>query len=318
MVSADLEKMSVSVVVPVYQSAASLSAFYERCSSSLDEISNDWEIILVNDASSDESWRLMCELNAHDPRVKIICFARNQGQQHATLCGLNYASKDYIFTIDDDLQCFPEDFPLFINLLKAGKQIVIGKINPSNKQHNRWRNLASGVNQYLAGRIIGKPDSLGLSSYRAMTRRVVQDLVSYKGAHPHIAALLFKSTPLNLIANVEIRHAPRKDGNATTYSISKLIKTMSYLIINHSYLPLRFMIAWGVTISIFSILFALFVVVRAVFSEHIFPGWASLAVLTSFLSGNILFALGILGEYLGRLVEETSNIKQFSIFEERL
>lgn len=311
-------KGSISLIVPVYRSSNLLGLFYERCVQQLDELTNDWELILVDDASPDDSWVVACSLRDRDKRVKIVRLAHNHGQQHATLCGLGYATKDYIITIDDDLQCFPEDMPLFVDMLASGKEVVIGRIARQEKQHAWWRNFGSRINQHLAGKIIGKPKDLSLSSYRAMTRRVAERLVSYKGAHPHIAALLFKSVPVAYIGNVDIRHATRGDGSATSYSWPKLVKTLSYLLINHSYLPLRFMIGWGVAISLASLGFALWVLVRGLVFGHTATGWASLAVLISFLSGNILLALGVVGEYLGRLVEEASNITQFSVFEERL
>lgn len=310
--------VGVTVVVPVFNSDRSLRVFYERCSQVLDSISSDWEIVMVDDASSDESWVVLGEIRGIDQRVRVVRLAHNHGQQHATLCGLGYATKDYVVTIDDDLQCFPEDIPLFINMLKKGKEAVIGRIAREGKQHSWWRNFGSRINQQLAGKIIGKPKELSLSSYRAMTRRVAERLVAYKGAHPHIAALLFKSVPVAYIGNVDIRHAPRGDGGGTSYSWQKLVKTLSYLLINHSYLPLRFMIGWGVAISLASLGFALWVLVQGLVFGYTATGWASLAVLISFLSGNILLALGVVGEYLGRLVEEASNITQFSVFEERI
>lgn len=318
MAAKNLLHNSISVVVPVFASADALPIFYKRLGAQLDALTDNWELILVDDASPDDTWNIACELHSSDPRVKCVRFARNHGQQHATLCGMNYATKDYVFTIDDDLQCYPEDMPLFIEQLDAGKCVVIGRIDRLEKQHHWWRNVGSRVNQHLAGRIIGKPRSLSLSSFRAMTLDVARKLTVYKGAHPHIAAMLFKSVPHALICNVDIRHAPRGDGKPSSYSLSKLVKILSYLVINHSYMPLRFMVGWGMTISLLSMTYALWVAARALLGDYSLPGWASLSVLVSFLSGNILLALGILGEYLGRLVEEASNIQQFSVFEERL
>lgn len=316
--SATIEDFGISVVVPVFCSQNSLLSFYERTSEQLSLLTNDWELILVDDCSFDQTWSVACKINGLDSRVKCVRLARNHGQQHATLCGLGYASKPFVITIDDDLQCFPEDIPLFIEKLKSGSRVVIGKISAGGKQHRWWRNVASTVNQRLAARIIGKPKKMGLSSFRAMTLDVAKRVSNYKGAHPHIAAMLFKLVPHALICNVDIRHAPREDGKPTSYSLRKLVKTLSYLIINHSYMPLRFMVAWGITISLLSMAYAIWVAGRALMGDYSLPGWASLAVLVSFLSGNILLALGILGEYLGRLVEEASSIEQFSVFEELL
>ena len=308
----------ISVVVPVFKSGGTLLKFHDRMAAQLDLLTDDWELILVDDCSPDDTWNTASQLHSMDPRVKCVRLARNHGQQHATLCGLGYASKPFVITIDDDLQCYPEDIPLFIDKLKSGSRVVIGKISPGDKQHHWWRNLGSTMNQRLAGRIIGKPKTLGLSSFRAMTLDIAKKLTSYKGAHPHIAAMLFKLVPHTLICNVEIRHAQRGDGKASTYSLPKLVKTLSYLVINHSYMPLRFMVGWGTIISLLSMTYALWVAGRALMGDYSLPGWTSLAVLVSFLSGNILLALGILGEYLGRLVEEASKLEQFSVFEELL
>ncbi len=305
-------------MVPVFHSSTMLRSLHQRLAAQLDKLTPDWELILVDDASSDDTWNVACELHEADHRVKCVRFARNHGQQHATLCGLGYATKPYVVTIDDDLQCYPEDIPLFIEQLNCGKCVVIGRIDRLEKKHRWWRNLGSRVNQLLAGRIIGKPKALGLSSFRAMTLSVATKLTAYKGAHPHIAAMVFKSVPHALICNVDIRHAARENGTSSSYSFPKLIKTLSYLLINHSYMPLRFMVGWGMIISLLSMTYAAYVTARALLGDYVLPGWTSLAVLVSFLSGNILLALGILGEYIGRLVEDASNIQQFSVFEERI
>ena len=319
MLAKDKEDMvDVSIVVPVYRSASLLPQLYDRLSAVLDSSSARWEIVLVDDASPDDSFSVMQKLRKGDQRVRIIQLSRNHGQQHATLCGLNYAQGRYVFTLDDDLQCAPEELPKFLALLRGGMHAVIGRINKGEKKHRWWRNLGSTMNQYLAGRILGKPENLYLSSYRGFSRYAVGKITAYKGAHPHIAALFLKAVPHRYIANVDVAHGPRADGGAGNYSIAKLIRTLSYLLVNHSYLPLRFMIVWGVILSCVSFLFALWVATRAMFFGHSIAGWSSLAVLVSFLSGNVLLSLGIVGEYLGRIVEEASTVEQFSIFREEV
>lgn len=309
------KNISVSVVSPVYRSERSLDEYYRRVSAALNTLSNDWEIILVDDASPDDSWNRLRKLREQDTRVKIVRLAHNHGQQKATLCGLSYASKNYVFTLDDDLQCFPEDMAKFLERLEAGAEVVIGSIPSGEKKHAAWRNLGSRLNSYVIGKVLKKPSSLRLSSFRGFHLRTCRQLGKYRGAHPHIAALLLNSVPHTLIENVEIRHTKRADDGAGSYTLGKLVKTLSYILINHSYLPLRFMTIWGVFISFASLSYALWVVTMSL-RGHLVPGWASIAVLTSFLSGNILLALGVLGEYVGRLVEETRGTSQFVIFEE--
>lgn len=309
------ETPSISVVVPVFRSAPLLRSLVQRLKGALDAEARPWEIILIDDASPDESYAVMRQLRAEDPRVRIVQLARNHGQQHATLCGLNYARGAEVVTIDDDLQSAPEEIALLLAKLRHGYAAVIGRI--TDKRHGWWRNLGSRANQYLAGSILGKPPGLYLSSFRALSRAAVDRIVRYKGAHPHISALLLKSVPAAVVANVDVSHAARTIGGSS-YSLRKLVKTASFLLINHSYIPLRFMVGWGLALSFLSLLFAGFVVVRVLFFGQSLPGWPSLSVLVAFLSGNILMALGIVGEYLGRLVEEYSVSGQFAIHREEV
>jgi len=305
----------ISVVVPVFRSAALLPTLVARLKAVLEGYGAAWEILLVDDASPDDTYAVMQQLRAADARVRIIQFARNHGQQHATLCGLGYARGTQVVTIDDDLQSAPEEIPRLLARLDEGCAAVIGRI--TDKRHRWWRNLGTRANQYLAGTILGKPEGLYLSSFRALSRQAVDRIVRYKGAHPHISALLLKSVPPRAIANVDVSHAPRPVGDST-YSLRKLLKTASFLLINHSYIPLRFMVGWGFILSALSLVFAAYVVARVLWFGQSVPGWPSLSVLISFLCGNILMALGVVGEYLGRLVEEYSVTEQFAIHREEV
>jgi undecaprenyl-phosphate 4-deoxy-4-formamido-L-arabinose transferase len=309
------EAPSISVIVPVFRSALLLPSLLQRLKSILDAQGRPWEVIMVDDASPDDSYAVMQQLRAGDARVRIIQLARNHGQQHATLCGLNYARGEEIVTIDDDLQNPPEDIAQLLAKLREGHAAVIGRI--TDKRHGWWRNVGSRAHQYFAQKIIGKPPGLYLSSFRALSRTTVDRLVRYKGAHPHISALLLKAVPVGAIANVDVRHDARAIG-ASTYSLRKLVKTASFLLINHSYIPLRFMTGWGFILSALSLLFAVWVVVRVLLYGQAVQGWPSLAVLVAFLSGNVMMALGVLGEYLGRLVEEYSVSEQFAIHREEV
>ncbi len=304
--------VEVSVVVPVYMNHRGLEDLYRRIQATLDARSRDWELILVDDGSTDGSYEAMRKLRAADPRVKLIQFGRNHGQHHAILCGLQHSSGRIVITLDDDLQNPPEEIPRFIEALGTGAHVVIGRIS-EKKAHNWFRNFGSRFVQGLVTLILKKPRNLALSSYRAFSREAVDAISAYKGVHPYMPALMFSSVPTDAIINIDVRHDPRQHGRST-YSLRKLIKLASYLLINHSYIPLRFMIFWGTFISLGSMAFAVYVIVRAALGHDSVLGWPSLAVLVSFFSGNILLALGVLGEYVGRLVEESSTNVQFHIF----
>jgi hypothetical protein len=128
---------------------------------------------------------------------------------------------------------------------------------------------------------------------------------------------MLNAVPPDRIANVTVAHCERAQGRST-YTLAKLIKLASYLLVNHSYLPLRFVTGWGFLLSALSLLYAAWVLVKALLFGFVVSGWPSLAILIAFLSGNILMCMGILGEYVGRLVEENSRARQFPIFEEHL
>lgn len=307
---------SISVVVPVYRSGAILPELNQRLGAVLSSLTDAWEVILVDDASNDGTFDRMLELHRRDRRVKVIRFSRNMGQHYATLHGLRRCMGDYVLTLDDDLQNPPEEIPRFIARIDDGYDLVIGRIGGS-KQHSFFRNLASGTVQRLIERILGKPRSLALSSYRCMSQRAARGISSYSGAQAYLPALMFGAVPMDRICNIDVPHHKRRDGRSQ-YTLRKLLKLSSYLVINHSSIPLRFVTAWGTFLSIASLAYAAFVVLDVLMNGSAVTGWPTLVVLVSFMSGNILMCMGILGEYIGRLVSETARSGQSPVFEEHL
>jgi len=305
--------VELSVVVPVYMNRGGLEEFFRRVKPVLEGITRHWELIMVDDGSTDGSYQLLQGLRSAEPRLKLIQFGHNHGQHHAILCGLQHSRGDAVITLDDDLQNPPEEIPRFLAALAEGHHIVIGRI-AEKKKHSWFRNLGSRTVQNLTSMILGKPKHLAFSSYRAFSRPATDAISAYTGVHPYLPALIMSAVPTASIVNIDVRHDPRHHGRST-YSFRKLVKLASYLLINHSFIPLRLMIYWGMLVSLGSLAFAVYVVVRAVFGHHTgVLGWPSLAVLISFFSGNILLALGVLGEYIGRLVQESATNLQFYIF----
>lgn len=303
--------IALSVIIPVYRSQQILPHLEQRLTAVLESVGVDWEVILVDDASGDGTWETMRELRAKDPRYKLIQLVRNHGQQHALLCGLQHATGDRVITMDDDLQNPPEEIPSLLAKLDEGFDIAIGRIS-EHKKHHRMRNLGSRMIQLLVARILHKPRELALSSFRALSRNAVTAIGAYRGAHPYFPALMFNAVPVSSIANVDVRHDARAHGKST-YTLRKLVKLASFLLINHSTLPLRFVTLWGILLSIGALVYAVYIFIQAVFHDSSPSGWPSLAIMVSFFSGNILMALGIIGEYVGRMLEETSRPAQFFI-----
>lgn len=304
----------ISVVVPVFRSGEQVRALYARLRAALDATGRPWEIILVDDASGDGTFAAMLDVRRADERVRLVRFARNAGQQYATLCGMTRARGSCVVTLDDDLQNPPEEIPTFLAKLGEGYDLVIGRIE-GGKRHGSYRNVGSAIVQWLASRIVGKPRHIALSSYRAFSRRAVDIITGYAGAHVYLPALMFGAIPADRIANVPVAHHERASGRST-YTPRKLLRLASHLLINYSSLPLRLATVWGFLVSIGSVAYAAWIALRVILHGSPVTGWPTVVVLVAFLSGNILLCLGVLGEYIGRLVQENARIAQFPVFEE--
>ncbi|MGM0409558.1 MAG: glycosyltransferase family 2 protein [Bacillota bacterium] len=210
---------SISVVIPVYNGENSLNELYFRLKKTLEKITNDFEIIMVDDNSSDNSFKKIKELREKDKRIKAIKLAKNFGQQNAIICALNYVKGDYIVTLDDDLQHKPENILDLYNKIKKGYDIVYAI--PQNREYGFFRKLGSKLTNYLFNLITSKSKGKRVSSYRIMTKDLVHKIVKEKSSFVYISAILLRYT--NNIANIYVKHIDRKHGDSN-YSLYKLIK----------------------------------------------------------------------------------------------
>ena len=311
--SIEASKPSISVVVPVYKSEASLQLLYERLKPVLDTAASAWELILVDDASGPATEKVLDELLLR-PNVVVVTMAANVGQQPATFQGFAVARYEVVVTMDDDLQTPPEELPKFLTRLQEGYELVIGRI--TDKQHSSGRNLGSAFHQYLVAKILKKPKGLALSSYRAMKRPVVDAMLRHKGVNVYLPALLLRSAPKSKISNVDVDHHERVHGKST-YTVRKLVSLASRLLINHSLLPLRAVVGLGLVMSLVSFAFAGVLCIRHFLGAASVPGWTSLMVVMCFLFGNLFIALGVMGEYIDRLVKEVSWSRDLEVFSVR-
>ncbi|SHG65549.1 undecaprenyl-phosphate 4-deoxy-4-formamido-L-arabinose transferase [Thermosyntropha lipolytica DSM 11003] len=230
--------MLFSVVVPVYNSARSLPELYERIKGVMEERGWDFEIIMVDDRSRDESYQVMQRLREEDKRVKIIKLAFNAGQHSATLCGLRYATGDYVITIDDDLQHPPEEIPRLYARIKEGYEVVFGV--PRERKHPFYRNLGSRLIDKSLGLIYKKPATLKMSSFRIMDKRTAGRLAACRRRNIYLAALLLQD--VSRAVSLEVKHDKRKYGRSN-YNFSKALGLALDLIFSYSHLPWQ-VITW--------------------------------------------------------------------------
>lgn len=230
--------------------------------------------------------------------MRAIQLTRNFGQQSATLCGLAEAKGDFVITMDDDLQHAPEDIPKFLAL--TDWDIVIGQFD--RKHHSLFRRLASRVKGRFDWIILGKPKDIQMTSFRMLSRTVVDGVLSIRTPHPFLPALMFHVS--QNVTGAAATHSPRREGRSG-YTLWKLMRLFSNLLINNSSLVLRLVGNLGLLFSGLSFLMAGVVIYRKLAHSVSVRGWASLLATQLLLGGLLLFSVGIVGEYLIRIIESS-------------
>lgn len=209
---------SISVVIPVFNSENSLYELYGKLTYELEMLCSDFEIILVDDGSSDNSLDRMKALHLSDSRVKVIQLDGNFGQQNALMCGFQYARKDFILTMDDDLQNPPQEIEKLIRKLSKGYDVVYGI--PQKKRHSFYRNLGTKMTNIFFNLICGKPIKVKISSFRVLRKELVIKILEDKRSFVYISAITFQNT--KNVTSVAVAHNYRKYGKSN-YNIIKLL-----------------------------------------------------------------------------------------------
>jgi dolichol-phosphate mannosyltransferase/undecaprenyl-phosphate 4-deoxy-4-formamido-L-arabinose transferase len=294
--SAEIE---VSIIIPVYNSTRSLEELVERLVVALEECVDDYEILFVDDRSPEpRTWETLKRLSLECNNVRAIQLTRNFGQQAATLCGLRESRGKFVITMDDDLQHDPRDIPRLLE----GKDhdIVIGQLG--RKQHSWSKRTTSWIKGFFDQVIIGKPKTIQLSSFRLLNRTVVDGMLSMRTPNPFIPAMMFHVS--KDVVGIDVHHDRRRHGRSG-YNFFKRLRLFSNLIINNSSLVLRLVGHMGMAFSVLSILFGFMVIYKKLVLGVPIQGWASILTALLLIGGLMLFSLGVVGEYLVRIIEGT-------------
>jgi glycosyltransferase involved in cell wall biosynthesis len=286
----------LSVVIPVYNGALSLTELIARLSSVLPNCAEEFEAILVNDGSRDQSWDVICELVATYAWVRGVDLMRNYGQHNALLCGIRDVSYSAIVTMDDDLQHPPEEIPKLLEKLAEGYDVVYG--TPKKEQHGFWRDAASQVTKLALQSAMGAETARSVSAFRAFRTRVRDAFTDYQGPSVSVDALLTWGT--TRFAAVPVRHDPRRVGTSN-YTFRKLTSHALDMVTGFSTWPLRLASLIGFGFTLFGLLVLVYVIGRYLLEGGSVPGFPFLASVIAIFSGAQLFALGIIGEYLTRM-----------------
>lgn len=286
----------ISVVIPVFNSEQSLPILIGRLNSVLTDINQGFEVILVNDGSTDGSWDTILFLSEHFPWVQGINLMRNYGQHNALLCGIRKAKHALIVTIDDDLQNPPEEIPKLIKKLEEGYDVVYG--TPHYQQHGLWRDLASTVSKMALQSLMGAETARQVSAFRAFHSELRDAFSQYHGSFVSIDVLLTWGT--TKFSSVPVRHEPRTLGRSN-YTFTRLLMHAFNMMTGFSILPLQVATFLGFSCTIFGL--GILIYVLAIYFVHgsAVPGFSFLASVIAIFSGAQLLALGIIGEYLARM-----------------
>ncbi len=287
---------SLSIVVPVYNSQNSLPLLVERLAQVLPELAQRWELVLVNDASPDDSWGVIRKLaDAHD-WVRGINLMRNYGQQNATVCGIRAARGSVVVTMDDDLQHPPEEISKLLARLDEGYDVVYG--SPEREQHGLGRDLASRITKFVLQKGMGSETARRVSAFRALRRDLCAAFSSYRSEFVSIDVLLTWAT--SRFSAVTVRHDPREHG-VSNYSVGKLVTHALNMFTGFSVFPLQIASLTGFAFTLFGVGVLAWVLGRYLITGDSVPGFPFLASVIAIFSGAQLFALGIIGEYLARM-----------------
>ncbi len=295
-------------MIPVYGSESTLQSLYERIVAVFAAREPSYEIIFVDDNSPDAAWDVLQQLAEADPlHVTAIRLMRNYGQHNALMCGFRQARGEVLVTLDDDLQNPPEEIPKLIAHLEAGDyDLVYGEYR--RKQHTGGRNLGSVVvNTFF--RLVFR-SRITVTSFRAVRRELVQAILPYNLNFTFLDGLFAWNT--QRIGQVIVEHHPRANGRSG-YSLGKLITLALNLFTNFSLIPLQVASCVGFLAAVIGLATGANYLIQALLSNIMVPGYASIIVAVLVLGGLQLLALGIIGEYIGRVHLNINRKPQYTI-----
>jgi dolichol-phosphate mannosyltransferase/undecaprenyl-phosphate 4-deoxy-4-formamido-L-arabinose transferase len=304
-------EMKYSIVVPVYKSGLWLSELVDRVGAVMKGIGEPFELILVNDCSPDDvTWPAIEKLAGEFEWVRGVDLFFNAGQFRATLCGLSEARGDFVITMDDDLQHPPEEIPKLIAAIRENPKLDCAFGKYETKKHSGLRNLGSQMFVPFLNYLYGKPPEIQTTSFRIMRKELSQALVKYRIARPQPSPMIVLLT--KKVANVSVRHDSRKQG-VSNYTFFKLFCETLQSLINVSVLPLRWVSLVGLFFAIVSFGVGLYYFIEWCLGGIGVAGFASLIIAIAFFGGLTLLSIGVLGEYVGRVIQEVSGPSGFSI-----
>jgi len=289
-----------SVVLPNYNEAETLPTLYHRLTRVMEGLGDPYEIIFVNDGSTDASPKLLWELRDQDERMKVVSLSRNFGHQIAITAGLDYSSGEAVVVMDGDLQDPPEVIPQLIAQWREGYDIVFA-VRDSRRGEGVFKRSTASLFYRLLRQLTVTEIPLDAGDFRLMSRRAVEALKPIRERNRFVRGLVswigFRRTTVTFVR--DIRHA-----GETKYPFRKMARFALNGIFSFSFIPLQLATYLGFTVSLLSFSYIVYAVGLKLFTDRVVQGWASVIVAVLFMGGVQLISLGVIGEYIGRIYEE--------------
>lgn len=301
----------LSVVVPAYKEADNLEELYGQLLQTLQSLGWRWELIVVDDGSTDGTWERIVELHNRDPRVRGLRLSRNFGHQYALVAGLSEAGGDAVVTLDADLQHPPSVIPRLIEEWRRGYKIV--HTVRRDRRGLSWRKrVTSNMFYRVFSFLSGVPLSPGMADFRLLDRQVVTEVLKLREMGLFLRGLVqWVGYPS---ARVEFECGDRFAGDSS-YSFRRMLRLAWTGITSFSIVPLRLAILLGLVTSVFAFEQMVEAVYVKLFTNRAVTGWTSLFVMISLLFGVLFILIGIVGEYIARILEEVRGRPRFIICE---
>lgn len=300
----------ISFIIPCYASEGSVGLVIDE----LREIVRqkpafDYQIIAVNDCSPDGLMDVLRTYAAADPKVIAVDLAKNGGRHNALMCGCHFAEGDYVVFIDDDQQC-PADrlWDLMAPLTEGNYDVAIAKY-PKKKQSG-FKNFGSYVNDSVATWLLGKSRDLKFSNFSVMRKFVRDEIIKYTNPYPYMSGLMLRST--KRVCNVEMEERERTIG-VGHYNFRRSFALWLNSFTAFSVKPLRIATTCGMLFAFLGALMVIYTVVHKLLVPTTAIGYSSLMAMLLFIGGMIMFMLGLIGEYIGRIYISLNNSPQFVI-----
>jgi len=304
-----MDKIKVSIVIPVYNSEDSIGQLVDRLDESLNT-DYQLEVVLVNDCSKDNSEQVCTEVaRKHKGVVKFFSLAKNVGEHNAVMAGLGQTTGDFAVIMDDDFQNPVSEVVKLVNYAAEQDYDVVYTYY-SEKKHHFFRNLGSSFNDWVATFMLKKPKDLYLSSFKLINRFLIDEVIKYDLPFPYIDGLILRTT--QNIGKIQVVHEERKAGKSN-YTIKKLVSLWLNMFTNFSIMPLRISVIVGFFFAIIGFAFGLYTLVEKFMNPDMPTGYSSMFTAISIFSGIQLMAIGMLGEYLGRMFLSQNKRPQYCI-----